>query len=126
MKDPRPVNLDLFSIKFPITAIVSILHRITGAFLFICFPLVLWVLQQSLVSAQTFAQLQTMFWSCRFKQALVWLIISAFMYHVLAGLRHLVMDCGIGESLCAAKLSSYITLGLAIILSIGVGILLWV
>jgi succinate dehydrogenase / fumarate reductase cytochrome b subunit len=55
---PRPKNLNLLSIRLPVNALVSILHRVSGFALFLVLPLLLWCLQQSLQSAQGFEQVQ--------------------------------------------------------------------
>ncbi len=58
MNDKRPVNLDLTTIKFPVTAIASITHRITGVAIFVAIPVLLWMLDRSLASPESFADLK--------------------------------------------------------------------
>lgn len=127
-KDPgrekRPVNLDLRTFHFPSHAIASILHRIAGIVLFIFIPLLLWMLQTSLASYEQFILLQEQLTSPLFK-VLVWGLLTAFLYHLLAGIRHLIMDMGIGESLSAGRWTAKLVIALAIALSIGVGVWLW-
>ena len=97
MNRERPVNLNIATIKFPMTAITSILHRLTGILLFLFVPFVLWVASFSLSSEQNFNVLKAvmaMFW-LRF---VLWIFISALFYHIVAGVRHLLMDLHLGES----------------------------
>jgi succinate dehydrogenase / fumarate reductase cytochrome b subunit len=92
----RPVNLDIGSIKLPITSYVSILHRLSGVFLFAATACILWAFDASLESQQSFQSLKECLTS-PLAQAILWLISVAFAYHVIAGIRHLVMDFGVGE-----------------------------
>ncbi len=111
MHKKSPKFLNLWQIRFPVTAIVSIAHRISGVFLFICLPVYLCYLNRSLISAQEFSQIvhQTHHWGCLLLNILAgW----ALGYHILAGGRHLLMDLGIGESLCAARASAFTVWGL--------------
>lgn len=124
MKKQRPVNLNLFTIRFPRTAIVSILHRITGVLIFLSLPLLLCALQQSISSADSFAHLQASLASVLGK-IFAWFILSAFLCHILAGLRHLFMDMGVGETLKAARFSAALVLTLVIFSMLGLGFLLW-
>lgn len=116
-KKQRPVNLRLTSIKFPMTAIVSILHRISGVLLFIFIPYCLCLLQKSLQSEESFAEV-SIYFSQAYAKLIVWVILSAFIYHLFAGIRHLLLDFGVGESLNGGRISAWVTL-LLIIISIG-------
>jgi len=120
----RPVNLDLGSMTYPPMAIVSILHRISGIVLFLLLPIMLYFLSLSLRSVESFDRLQTMLTSPCCK-VLLWVFSSAFLYHVLAGIRHLLMDMGIGEQLNAGRQSAKIVIVLAIIVTIFLGIWIW-
>ncbi|MFN7014923.1 MAG: succinate dehydrogenase, cytochrome b556 subunit, partial [Bacteroidia bacterium] len=57
MNKTRPKHLDLLRIKLPLPGIVSILHRISGALLFLALPLLLLMLDQSLRSIETYTSL---------------------------------------------------------------------
>jgi len=124
MNKQRPVNLNLFTIRFPRTAIVSILHRISGVLIFLSLPLLLCALQQSISSADSFAHLQASLASPLGK-LLAWFILSAFLCHILAGLRHLLMDMGVGETLGIARFTATLVLVLTILSMLGLGFLLW-
>lgn len=124
MKQQRPVFLNLFQIKFPITAIISILHRVTGVVIFLSLPLLLWTLQSSLGSKADFSHLQECL-TAPISKIITWLIASVVMYHALAGVRHIIMDMGYAESLRSAKLSAYVVLLLTILCSMYAGVFLW-
>ena len=124
MKKQRPKNLNLFTIRFPIPAIASILHRISGFILFILIPFILWGLHLSLDSQESFDNLHQVFVTPWVK-FLIWASLSAFIYHFIAGIRHLLMDIGIGEELKSGKLSAILTIIIAAILIILTGIWLW-
>lgn len=120
----RPVNLELSTVKLPITAYVSILHRMSGVFLFAGIAYLLWILDSSLDSQESFAAVRDASANPIYK-FLLWAILSGLAYHLIMGIRHLIMDCGIGESLKGGQLGAKIALTLAII-SIGlIGVWVW-
>ena len=97
MKDERPINLDISTIKLPITAWASISHRISGILSIPIFALFLWTLQLSLESKDSFQALQENS-SAPLAKVLILLVLTVFLYHVLAGIKHLIMDLGYGET----------------------------
>ena len=120
----RPVNLDLGSMKFPPMAIASILHRISGVLLFILLPIILFILGQSLHSAERFAEMKTMM-SHPFYKLVLWAFGASMIYHVLAGIRHLLMDIGLGEHLSTGRFTANLVIVLAVISTILLGIWIW-
>ncbi len=86
--------------------------------------LALWMLDVSLSSANGFASLQEVFSSFWFK-LLLWVLLAALAYHLVAGIRHLVMDLGIGESLRGGVLGARLVLIFTGILVIATGVWLW-
>ncbi|QLH44125.1 MAG: succinate dehydrogenase, cytochrome b556 subunit [Coxiellaceae bacterium] len=107
--------------RFPVTAIVSILHRISGVILFLLIPLLLWALSKSLTSAEDFQAMQETL-SRPLPMIILWLILAALFYHLIAGIRHLIMDLGYGETMKAARRSAYIIMVITVILLILAGI----
>lgn len=121
----RPVNLDLKTISFPITAIASILHRVSGVITFIALGILLWLLSLSLSSEQGFAQAQAITDTFLVK-FILWGILTALAYHVIGGVRHLLMDLGFGEeNLAVASRSARIAFAITIVLSLLAGVLVW-
>lgn len=124
MSTQRPVNLELSTIRFPITAIVSILHRLSGLVIFALLPVLLCALQASLASEESYAALQECMSSIWVKLTF-WALLAALIYHLLAGVKHLLMDIGIGETLEGGKAFATATLILAAVLIFFAGGLLW-
>ena len=125
MKDNRPVNLDIGTIQLPITSYVSILHRISGVAIFAGVAILLWLLDGSLASAESFAATQSLLASSVLLRLVVWLVLCGFIYHATAGVKHLVMDLGIGETLEGGKKGAQITLVVAIVLMLLAGVWVW-
>ncbi len=120
----RPVNLDLTTLKFPVMAIVSILHRVSGVILFLLIPLLLFLLSGSLKSYENFEQVSG--WLSTFPSKLIIFgTLTALIYHFFAGCRHLLMDVGFGEGLDCARKSAVLVMVLTVISMIGVGVWLW-
>ena len=124
VKSKRPVNLNLLTIRQPIPAIVSILHRISGLILFIFIPFMICGLNSSLASEQDFNRLQLNLTS-PFAKFIIWAVLSAFIYHLVAGIRHLLMDMSVGETLKGGRLSAQLTIVISLILIVLAGIWLW-
>lgn len=124
MSKKRPVNLDLGTFKYPITAITSILHRISGVILFPCVFLMLYALGKSLSSEEGFNEMKAML-STPLAKIIVWLVVSALAYHLVAGIRHLIMDMGVGETLEGGKRGSMIVLVGTVVLVAVAGVWIW-
>lgn len=89
--------LQLLNYRFPLASIVSILHRISGALLFVLLPFILFLLEKSLTSEMSFEYFRglTSHWLVRLVVlALAW----AYLHHFCAGIRHLFMDVHIGAT----------------------------
>jgi len=124
MKDTRPVNLDLTTIKFPLAAITSILHRISGIGLFLGVGILLYFLKLSLSSEAGFNRALQLLDSSLIK-VLMWMILMAVFYHLIAGLKHLLLDIGIGESKEGANTGATIVLLLFVIAAAAGGVWVW-
>jgi succinate dehydrogenase / fumarate reductase cytochrome b subunit len=124
MAQKRPVNLDLTTIRQPIAAIASILHRITGVVLFFGIPYILWLLQGALGSADAFGE-RIMFQQSMWGKLMLWATGSALAYHIIAGIRHLFMDIGVGESKEAGSTGAKAVLLLGVLVVVFWGIYVW-
>jgi len=121
----RPVNLDLSTVKFPITAIVSILHRISGVITLGGVIILMWLLDASLASEESFLSLQEHL-ANPLVQFIVWAVLAALGYHLVMGTRHLIMDMGIGETLEGGRLGAKLAIFAAVVVILGAGwIVLW-
>ncbi len=124
MNNKRPVNLDISTIKLPITAYASILHRASGVFLFAGTAVLLWMLDASLSSESGFASIAEHLanpW-CKF---ILWSVLAGLAYHTVMGVRHLIMDFGVGESLQGGKIGATVAFVLAGILMALAGVWIW-
>lgn len=117
MQNKRPINLNLFTLRFPITAIVSILHRASGVLLFLLMPLALCFLDKSLLSEEHFLMVRSYFTSSGAKLVL-WVASVALFYHVVAGIRHLLMDLSIGETREGGRLGAKLVLAVVAIFAV--------
>jgi len=124
VKTKRPVNVNVLKYRFPVPAIVSILHRVSGVILFLFIPLMLWLLQLSLSSPADFEQAHN-YIAMPVMRFFIWGCLSALFYHLFAGIRHLIMDLGYAESLTGAGLSSSLVIAASVVLSFLVGVWLW-
>ena len=124
MNDKRPVNLDLTTIKFPVTAIASITHRITGVAIFVAIPVLLWMLDRSLASPESFADLKQLMTSPLAKLVLL-AILAAIFYHLVAGIRHLIMDAGMAETLEGGRRGAFATFVVTAVLILLAGAWVW-
>ncbi len=120
---PRPVHLDLRQIAQPVGAWASILHRISGVGLLAGAPLLASMLARSLESPAGFAQVTGLLqaWPMRLL-ALAWIWMLA--HHLLAGVRHLLSDVGVGVRLATARRSAwFVNLGALAVASLATGVL---
>ena len=101
----RPVNLDITTVRMPFTAVLSIIHRITGVIIFFGILPLLWLFQQSLSSAEGYAQVEQLL-AGGFLRFAFFGLIWAFAYHIMAGIKHLAMDLGHAETPESAKIAA--------------------
>ena len=123
MLKERPKYLDLTKIRLPIPGIVSILHRISGVVLFFFLPLLIFLLDRSLSSAESFETYLVVLNNPMMRLVLVGLI-WAYMHHFCAGIRFLFLDIHKGLELQTARASSKIVLVVSLVLTIVLGIFL--
>lgn len=123
-RDTRPVNLDLGTIDLPITAYASIAHRVTGVLMFFASFLLLWALDLSLTSETSFNSLGDLL-SSPLAKGVSWAIASILTYHALAGIKHLIMDAGIGETMRGGVMGARIVFVLAATSAVVWGLLIW-
>lgn len=120
MNKIRPKHLALHKIRLPLPGFVSILHRISGALLFLALPFLLWLWQASLQSIETYTHLLELVRHPLSKLVLVGLL-WAFLLHFCAGIRFLALDLHYGSSLAQARASSRWVLGVSVLLTIAIG-----
>ena len=124
MKKQRPVNLDLKTIKFPPSAVSSILHRVTGVAMFFALLFVIWAWAVSVSSPDGFVNVQTIMDGVIGKLIAIG-TASALTYHILGGIRHVIMDMGHWEELESGNNSARAIIALWVVLTVVLGVALW-
>ena len=110
--------------RLPLTAWASITHRASGVFLFVGMAVLLWALDASLKSPESFASLQESL-ATPLMKFVIWAILAGLIYHSVAGIKHLVMDLGIGESFEAGTRSAQLVVIISAVLILLAGAWIW-
>ena len=124
MKKQRPVNLQLNTISFPPTAIVSILHRVSGVGMFVGMVFVIWAWATALQSSEDFAMVQSIMEGVIGKIIAIG-TVSLLIFHVVVGIRHVIMDMGYWEELDSGNTSAKASIVLWVILTVLAGVAIW-
>jgi succinate dehydrogenase / fumarate reductase, cytochrome b subunit len=124
MQKQRPKYLDVGKIRLPVPGIVSILHRVSGAALFLALPIVIYLLQGSLGSAETFDSFHAVVSHPLAKLVLLGLM-WAFLHHACAGIRFLFLDMHKGLELATARATAKAVLTVSLVLTVILGVALW-
>lgn len=120
----RPKYLDLFRIRLPLPGLVSILHRISGIALFVFAWALLYLLQESLQSAESHLHFQALMDLWLVKLFLIGMLWS-FLQHFFAGLRFLLLDVNVASDLRATRAMSWAVLIASLMLTAILGRWLW-
>jgi succinate dehydrogenase / fumarate reductase cytochrome b subunit len=124
LQKKRPKYLDVVRIRLPLPGIVSILHRVSGAGLFLFLPFLLWLLDLSLGSVTSFAQFEAVVANPLVKLLLLGLL-WAFLHHFCAGIRFVLLDLHKGLELQCARRSARIVVIVSLALTVLIGVALW-
>ena len=120
----RPKYYDLNLAHLPPPGIVSILHRISGALLFLSIPVLLYILQGSLTSEMEFGR-----WKAVLAHPLCKLvgigIFYLYAHHFFAGIRYLLLDLHIGIEKAPSRTSANIVLVLGLVSALAFGWCVW-
>lgn len=125
MNDKRPVNLDLSTVRFPITAIASILHRITAVITWVGLGFLLVLLCYALRSEQEYTLLAQTLQSNFLLQFVTWGFLTAFAYYCLASAKHIIQDFGFFEDFQGGSLISWGAIIGGVVLGLLAGVLIW-
>ena len=119
--------LDILKYRLPLAGIVSILHRVSGAVMFLLLPFIIWMFDTSLSTEQSYERFTAVFLGSTgwFFKLVALALIWAFLHHLLAGLRHLWMDATHAVTLRFGRLSALVTLGLSVLLTLALGMKLF-
>ena len=124
LSSERPVNLDLTTFRFPITAIASILHRVAGVILFFGSFILMALLGMSLENEAGFADTLALLEN-GLVSFIVWGVLAALAYHFVAGVKHLLMDMGYGETLESGRIFAKASMALASVLIMFAAVWVW-
>jgi succinate dehydrogenase / fumarate reductase cytochrome b subunit len=124
MARPRPKYLNLVQIRLPVPGLVSIMHRVSGAALFLFIPFLLTLFEMTLESAQTYARFKGVL-SHWVVKLIVLGLVWAYLHHLFAGVRHLALDLHYGSDLAPARATSWIVIVAAIAFTALFGVLIW-
>jgi succinate dehydrogenase / fumarate reductase cytochrome b subunit len=120
----RPKHLNLFQIRQPIAAIASILHRVSGLGLFLMLPLLIWLLDSSLRSPDSWEAMRGIIAHPLVKLVLIGLL-WAFLHHFFMGIRILLIDIHVGVAKAQARSSAIAVLAVSLLLTLILGAKLW-
>lgn len=112
----RPTSPHLTIYRFQISSVLSIFHRITGAFLFTTLSICTWIFILyvfGIIDLNYISDICTCLIKC-----VAYLIGCAFFYHISTGIRHLIWDCGYAMSKKALHISGWMAISFAVIASI--------
>lgn len=113
--------------RLPPAGLVSILHRVSGALMFVLLPLVVWLLDVSLTSEISYERFSNAFIAgvgivpAFLLKLIVLALIWSYLHHLIAGVRHLWMDVTHNVSLQQGHISALITLGASGLLTVVLG-----
>ena len=120
----RPVFLEIPNIRLPIPGIVSILHRISGVILFVMLPVLLYLLSGTLSRESAFETYRAIVSNPLVKLILIG-VLWAYLHHLLAGVRFLLLDAHKGLELNTARNTAKAVFASALVLTVVLGALLW-
>jgi succinate dehydrogenase / fumarate reductase cytochrome b subunit len=130
---PRPefrnINAfaDLPSYRLPAAGWVSILHRVSGALMFLLLPFIIWLFDKSVSSEFSFAKFKAAFnvgigiYPAWFISLVTLALVWAYLHHLIAGLRHLYMDATHNVDKAFSHRSAVFTLALSLGLTVLLG-----
>jgi succinate dehydrogenase / fumarate reductase, cytochrome b subunit len=122
----RNINItDLIRYRLPMPGIISILHRISGAALFLCLPILLAFLQMSLKSEAGYEAFKALIWGHLLAKLFLLGLLYFYVHHFCAGIRYLLLDVHTGIELAAARRSSNIVVIVSVLITLLAAVKLW-
>lgn len=120
----RPIFLNLIKIHFPVSAVVSILHRVSGVLLSLSIPVLVFLFGLSIKDEQSYSRVADWLTGIGGKLIVVFLLWN-LAHHFLAGIRFLLLDLDIGITKIGAARSAWVVhVGAAIIALIVLGVMI--
>ena len=115
---------EIMKYRLPVAGMVSILHRVSGALMFLLMPFIIWMFDRSLTSEISYDEFTSAFvagagifpgW---FIRLVVLALIWAYLHHLIAGVRHLWMDMFHAVSKEQGRSSAIVTLAVSLLLTV--------
>jgi len=119
LKQKRPVFLNLTQIRLPITAVMSIVHRLTGVLLFLALPFFVYFLERSLQSQKEYMSLREGM-DCISVKIILVILIWSLLHHLFAGIRYLLLDIDIGIERQSARRTAWLVTLFALLMAIAI------
>lgn len=126
MSDTRPVNLDLTSVRMPISAYASILHRVCAVIIWVGLAALLAIASYALGSKESYLEISQLLSSNFLVQFVVWGFLSALGYYCMGTIKHIIQDFGFFEDQAGGKVISTLAIALGVLLALAAGVLVWV
>ena len=123
-KRKRPIWFNVSPLNLPAPGLLSILHRVSGAWLFLGLVWFLFLLEMSLGSEAGFERARAYVSHPIVKLALL-TYLWAYLHHFCAGIRYLLLDVDIGMPLAPARRSAFLVFAVSLALTILIGARLW-
>jgi succinate dehydrogenase / fumarate reductase cytochrome b subunit len=114
----------ILSYRLPAGGVVSILHRISGALMFLALPFLLWLFDLSLISEISYGRLAALFSGALVKLVLL-VLCWALLHHLVTGIRHLLLDLHVGIEKEAAARSAILVYLISLPLTLAAGLKLF-
>ena len=126
MKDKRPVYLSVnpLQFNFPIAALASIAHRISGVLLLVALGYFLYLLALALPSPAGFEEARAML-SEPIHQVVLFLCMSAVIYHFILGVKHILLDFHIADTLAGSRRLTIACLAIFVVCEGALGVWIW-
>jgi succinate dehydrogenase / fumarate reductase cytochrome b subunit len=125
MNNKRPVNLDLTTVSFPITAIASILHRVCAVISWVGLGFLLLLLCHALASKEQFNEVIALYDTNFLMQFVSWGFLAAFGYYCMGTVKHIIQDFGFFEDFAGGQMISWTAIAAGVVLALLAGVLIW-
>lgn len=122
MTKQRPKHLALHEIRLPLAGYASILHRVSGAGMFLMLPLLIWLFELSLGSTTESAAMFTAVTSNVLVKLILLGLLWAFLHHFCMGIRILLIDVHVGVEKQQAHVSAIAVLAVSLFLTLVFGL----
>ena len=122
----NPVDIQFGKFSWPITAIASIMHRVSAVVIWVGLGILLGCIYYAKQSPEAFDQLAQLIGEYFIGQFIVWGLLTAFGYYCMGTIKHLIQDMGYCEEFSSGKIISWVAIILGVILSILAGVYVWV